>query len=131
MAGLFAKKIGTHTLVRGSLFGALSGAVLLWWNPFPLAGLVGVALIGFAIAPIFPGMVSETSQRVGTRFAANTIGMQMSGASLGVATIPGLVGVLARHFSLEVIPVCLMVLFAALLGLYLISQPRKLPVIES
>jgi fucose permease len=128
LAGLFTKRIGTHALVRGSIVGALLGSVLLWWNPFPLASLLGVALTGFAIAPIFAGMVSETSQRVGTRFAANTIGMQMSGASLGVSVIPGLVGVLARNFSLEVIPACLFVLFAALLGLYLLSKPSKLPV---
>ena len=125
LAGLFTKRIGTHRLVWGSLLGALLGAALLWWNPVPIASLIGVALVGFAIAPIFPGMVSETSLRVGPRFAANTIGMQMSGASLGVATIPGLVGVVAQHFSLEAIPVCLFALFAALLGLYLISMPHK------
>ena len=127
LAGLFLRKLSTHTLMRSSLVGALLGAALLWWNPFPLAGLVGVALTGFAIAPIFAGLVSSTSQRVGERFAANTIGMQMSGASLGIAIIPGLVGVLAQNFSLEVIPVCLFTMFALLLGLYLISMPRKQP----
>jgi fucose permease len=124
VAGLFTRKVSTHTLLRGSITGALAGAALLWWNPFPLASLVGVALVGFAIAPIFPALVSETSLRVGTRFAANTIGMQMSGAALGIAIIPSLVGVLARSISLEVIPACLFALFAALLGLYLLSVPR-------
>jgi fucose permease len=127
LAGLFLRKLSTHTLMRSSLVGALLGAALLWWNPFPLAGLVGVTLTGFAIAPIFAGLVSSTSQRVGERFAANTIGMQMSGASLGIAIIPGLVGVLAQNFSLEVIPVCLFTMFALLLGLYLISMPHKQP----
>jgi len=56
--------------------------------------LAAVALIGFAVAPIFPALVSGTSQRVGARFAANTIGMQMAAASLGTALIPGLVGIL-------------------------------------
>ena len=125
LAGLFAKKISTHRLVWGSLLAALLGSAMLWWNPFPVASLLGVALVGFAIAPIFPGMVSETHLRVGKRFAANTIGMQMSGASLGVATIPGLVGVLANNTSLEAIPASLFTLFAVLLGLYLLSAPRK------
>jgi fucose permease len=130
VAGLFTRKVSTHALLRGSITGALAGAALLWWNPFPLASLVGVALVGFAIAPIFPALVSETSLRVGTRFAANTIGMQMSGAALGIAIIPSLVGVLARNISLEVIPACLFALFAALLGLYLLSTPRKLSVVD-
>ena len=52
--------------------------------------------------------------RVMVRAAANTIGMQMAGSSLGGSLIPGLVGVLARRFSLEVIPICLFVFFALL-----------------
>ena len=132
VAGLFTRKVSTHALLLGSITGALlAGAALLWWNPFRLSSLVGVALVGFAIAPIFPALVSETSLRVGTRFAANTIGMQMSGAALGTAIIPSLVGVLARSISLEIIPVCLFALFAALLGLYLVSAPRKSPAKES
>jgi hypothetical protein len=54
----------------------------------------------------------------------------MSGAALGIAIIPSLVGVLARNISLEVIPACLFALFAALLGLYLLSTPRKLSVVD-
>ncbi|MFZ5878065.1 MAG: MFS transporter [Chloroflexota bacterium] len=121
LAGLFAKRIGVDALVQGGVLGAILGAALLWWNPFGAASLVGVALIGFAIAPIFPAMVSGTSQRVEEHDAANTIGMQMSAAGLGGAAIPSLVGVLARQVSLEVIPICLLVLFLALFGLYRLS----------
>ncbi|MEN6571066.1 MAG: MFS transporter [Anaerolineaceae bacterium] len=118
LAGLYAKRIGVNKLIYGSLLSALFGAVLLWWNPSATVSVVGVGLIGFAIAPIFPGLVSGTSQRVGDRFAANTIGMQMSAASLGVSIIPALVGVLARNINLEVVPVVLFGLFAAQLLLY-------------
>ena len=122
LAGLYAKRLGVHTLVQGSLAGALLGAALLWWNPMPAASLVGVALVGFAIAPIFPALMSGTSQRVSPRFAANTIGMQMTGAGLGASILPSLVGVLARNLSLEVIPVCLFVLFALLWGCYYLAR---------
>jgi fucose permease len=122
IAGLYAKRIGVNMLVLGSLAGALLGALLLWWNPAPAANLVSVAVIGFAIAPIFPGLVSGTSDRVGRRFAANTIGMQMSASSLGAASIPSLVGILAQDISLEVIPICLAALFAVQIGLYWINS---------
>ncbi len=118
IAGLYIKKIGVNKLVFSSLAGALLGAVLLWWNPGLVANLVAVGMIGFAIAPIFPGLVSGTSHRVGVRFAANTIGMQMAAAGLGGASIPSLIGILARHISLEVIPICLATLFAIQIGLY-------------
>ena len=58
---------------------------------------------------------------MGAHYAANTIGMQMAAGGLGTAIIPSLVGVLARQFSLEVIPVCLMMVFSGLLGLYVLA----------
>jgi fucose permease len=122
MAGLYAKRVGVNFLVLGSLIAALLGAVLLWWNPASVANLIAVALIGFAIAPIFPALMSGTSQRVGVHAAANTIGLQMAAGGLGIAIIPSLVGILARQVSLEVIPVCLMVLFTGLLGLYALTM---------
>jgi fucose permease len=121
LAGVFAKRVGIKRLVLGGLMGALLGAVLLGWNPFAAASLLAVALIGFAIAPIFPALMSGTSQRVGEHFAANTIGLQMATAGLATAVIPSLVGVLARRSSLEIIPICLIALFAALFGAYLLA----------
>ena len=125
LAGLYTKRVGIKVIVMASLVGATAGAVLLWWNPADWASLMAVALIGFAIAPIFPALVSGTSQRVGVRFAANTIGMQMAAAGLGAAFIPGLVGVLARRVDLEIIPVCLTILFALLLGFNSLAGKRK------
>jgi len=119
VAGLYARRIGIDKLIKASLVGALSGSALLWWNPSDAASLAGVALTGFSIAPIFPGLVSGTSQRVSPRHAANTIGMQMGATGLGAALIPGLVGVLADQTSLEIIPICLLALFVIVSGLYL------------
>jgi len=127
-AGLFARRAGVNRLVIGGLVGAALGAVLLVWNPSQFANLLAVALIGFSIAPIFPGMMSGTSQRVGDRDAANTIGMQMAAAGLGTAIIPGLMGVLARRVSLEAIPIFLVMIYVVMLGVYwLAAQPRKKP----
>jgi fucose permease len=122
VAGLYARRIGASRLVLGSLVGAFLGAALLWWNPSPAVSLAAVGLIGLVIAPIFPGLVSGTSQRVGPRYAANTIGMQMAAAGIGAASIPSLMGVLARSASLEAIPVTLAVLFAAQIAIQVFSS---------
>jgi fucose permease len=124
---LYAKRLGINTLVQGGLVLALFGAALLWWNPSQLVNLLAVALIGFAIAPVFPALMSGTSRRVDAHFAANTIGMQMAASGLGAAIIPSLVGVLARQVSLEVVPVCLVILFAGLFGAYRFAQPNAKP----
>jgi fucose permease len=122
VAGVWTNRVTVHALVRGSLLAALSGAVLLWWNPVAVASLLAVIIIGFAIAPIFPGLVSGTSARVGARYAANTIGMQIAAAGLSAAVVPALAGVLARRASLEIIPAFLVFLFVMLLVLYGVSM---------
>jgi len=121
VAGVVAKRVGAKTLVIGGLIGALLGAGLLIWNPFPAANVIAVAIIGLAIAPIFPALMSGTSQRVGARFAANTIGMQMAATGFGIAIIPGLMGVFARQVSLEVIPYSQFGVFALLLVVFLVT----------
>ncbi|MEN9564775.1 MAG: hypothetical protein RIR73_3019 [Chloroflexota bacterium] len=119
IAGLFANRIGINKLVIGGLIGALTGALLLVWNPSAAVNLLAVAIIGFSIAPIFPAMMSGTSKRVGEHFAANTIGMQMTATGLGTAVIPGVMGVVAKQVSLETIPLILLGVYAGLLGVYL------------
>jgi fucose permease len=125
-AGMFAKRVGVNKLVLGGLVGALLGAGLLIWNPTEMANLLAVTIIGLSIAPIFPAMMSGTRTRVGDHYAANTIGMQMAATGLGTAVIPGLMGVLARQISLEVIPVCLLAVYGGLTGCYLLAmRPRR------
>jgi fucose permease len=122
VAGVFARQVGVNRLVLGGLAGALLGAALLIWNPSTAANLLAVAVIGLSIAPIFPAMMSGTRARVGDHYAANTIGMQMAATGFGMAVIPSLMGVLARQISLEIIPVCLLAIYAGLAGFYVLAM---------
>ena len=124
LAGWLTHRFGAATLLRVGFLIALGGALLLWWNPFPEASIIAVSAIGFALAPIFPGLVSGTSARVGEQHAANTIGMQIAAAGFGAAVVPSLAGVLAQNFSLEAIPVYLVGVFGLLITNYLVvSRP--------
>jgi fucose permease len=73
---------------------------------------------------------------VGDYFAANTIGMEMTATGLGTAVIPSLMGVLARQISLEVIPIILLIVYAVLLAIYLLSvrfgktKPKAAPTLN-
>lgn len=122
IAGLYAKRIGINLLVQGSLIIALLGALLLVWNPVGWVNLMAVALIGFAIAPIFPALMSGTSRRVQPVHAANTIGLQIAASGLGTALIPGALGVLARQLSLEALPLCFVGAFIILFGLFRLTM---------
>jgi fucose permease len=120
LAGLYARRVRLITMIYGALILSLVGVILLWWNPRALVGAGGVLIVGFAMAPIFPGLVSSTSQRVGQRHAANTIGIQMGAAGLGGGVLPFLAGFLAERISLEIIPA---ILFVSLLGLLILCLP--------
>jgi fucose permease len=129
MAGLLTRRFGMANLLKVGFLAALGGSLLLWWNPFPQASIIAVSIIGFALAPIFPGLVSGTSARVGEQHAANTIGMQIAAAGFGGAVIPSLAGVLAQNISLEAIPVYLVGVFSLLIVLYLGTlRPRQVAV---
>jgi fucose permease len=64
---------------------------------------LGLALMGFAQAPMYPLSLSETPERVGVQHAANAIGFQSAGSSLGWSLVPSLVGRVAASQGLEVI----------------------------
>jgi fucose permease len=124
MAGLLTDRFGSANLLKAGFLVALGGSFLLWWNPFPRAGMVAVSAIGFALAPIFPALISGTRLRVGEHHAANTIGMQIASAGFGAALVPSLAGVLAERVSLEAIPVYLVGIFLLLIALYwIVSRP--------
>ena len=125
LAGLYAHRIRLNALMLVEMTLAFAGAILFWWNPSPAMSLAGLFLVGFAMAPIFPGLVSSTSQRVGPHHAANTIGIQLSAAALGGALLPSLAGVLAQRISLEAIPVMLAISLLGLLALYWLSMRVK------
>jgi fucose permease len=126
IAGIFAYRIRLTTLILGGMALSLVGAVLFWWNPLELVSILGIFIVGFAMAPIFPGLVSSTSDRVGARYAANTIGIQFGAAAIGSALIPSLAGTLAQRISLETIPMLLSVSLFGLLILYLLSTRVKM-----
>jgi fucose permease len=126
LAGMYAHRISLNLMMYGAMVLALVGAILFWWNPVALVGVGGVFVVGFAMAPIFPGLVSSTGQRVGKRHAGNTIGIQISAAGLGGALLPALAGILAARISLETIPVVLSVSLLGLLILYFASTRMKM-----
>lgn len=122
LAGIFAKRVSIERLVLFGTTGAIAGAILLWWNPASWTNVAAVALIGFSIAPIFPALTTGVRNRVGDRYAANTIGMQMAAGAASTVIVPTILGVLARRLSLEVVPVVLTLVFSTLLVVFVLSM---------
>jgi fucose permease len=101
VAGFVIARVGTVRLVRlGTVF-ALVGAVL-FAAPFfaPLVNAFGLALVGAALAPIYPGLMSETPRRTAAA-AAHAVGFQVSAATAGMVALPALGGWLADRAGLD------------------------------
>jgi fucose permease len=99
--GLIANRFDTTRLLRWCLLAVVGGTFLFAWNPLPIIGSIGLILIGFAEAPIFPMLMTTTPQRLGMEHAENGVSLQMSFVGVGAAILPGLIGTIGVSFGLE------------------------------
>jgi fucose permease len=116
--GQVAAHLSHLAVIRTGLIGSVIAIVLIWL-PLPRGlGFAGILLLGFMLAPIFPTVISDTPLRVGAYFAPQAIGFQVSGAAVGIATLPGVIGLIAQRSGIGVLPICLLALAIALLALH-------------
>ncbi len=125
LMGVVADRVSNVHLLRWSMIGTVVGAALLWFNPVNEVGFIGLALMGFAFAPMFATLISETPHRVGMRYAANTIGFQVGVAGLGGAVLPGITGAIAGQGGFDLIAPLLFVFCIALFVIYEIILWRE------
>jgi fucose permease len=111
--GFVVERVGQVAMIRLATVGVLLFSVL-----FAIPGLkVGVAalpLLSFSLASIFPGLMAETPRRLGERIAPHAVGFQVSAATLGVAGVPTVAGLMGERFGMGsmgwVIAACALVL---------------------
>ncbi len=103
ISGLAADFTRHSNLLRFCIIGVVFGASLLWLDLTNLASFLGLALIGIALAPIFPTLIANTPGRLGAIHTANGVGFQIAAASLGLSLLPTIVGLMANRFGLEII----------------------------
>jgi fucose permease len=87
-----------------------------------------VIVKGLAQAPNFPLIVTANTERVGTAHAANAIGFLIAAAGVGIAILPGMVGVVANKLGLEIIGLLLVVMVVVVYTLHELLARHKPPV---
>jgi fucose permease len=103
--GAVAERIGLDRLLRGGLFAAAAGAVVVA-APLPAwATFAGLVVTGLGLAPVYPCLMTRTPQRFGPAVAAHAVGLQVGAAMIGAAAVPAALGLLAGEAGLEAIPV--------------------------
>ena len=128
--GFLAIRLGDKSLMNISFAFSVAGAFCLFANLHEILSLIGVLGIGFGIAAIFPVLILQTRERVGSAHTANAIGFQIGFTVTGGAVLSGIASVMAEHIGSESISlfIFLCTLLAALLYQVMIrQQARALP----
>ena len=70
--------------------------------------LLGFILIGLGCAPIYPCIIHSTPNHFGADNSQAIIGVQMASAYIGTCLMPPLFGLIARHLSIKLLPIFLL-----------------------
>lgn len=115
MAGFLAMKLNNKQMIRLGEIVCIGGCVMLalpGWNGF---GFLGLILIGFGCAPIYPAMLHDTPNRFGREMSQGIMGIQMAMAYVGSTFMPPVLGFLGKAFGFSIHPFFLLVLAALML----------------
>ncbi|WP_433119922.1 MFS transporter [Micromonospora sp. CA-246542] len=122
--GVVAERLGPRLVLRVSLAGMAVGAALIAVPGPAVLAVLGLVVLGFAAAPVFPLLTLTTAERVGTAHADRAIGLQIGAAGLGAALVPAGLGVLISNVSVQALGSALVVLALALIVLYELGARR-------
>lgn len=124
VAGAVAGRLSPQALLWSGSLGATSGAALLGLVTAQWASAIGMVLMGFALAPIFPALIGTTAERVGATHTPNTIGLQVASAAIGGAGIPWAMGLVAGAAGIPAIGPALVAVAAAYMVVFVAASGR-------
>ena len=110
---LFGDRLEPNRTITASVVLITVSLSLVWWNPAVWVTVSGLVLAGFANGPVFPFEMLLTPGRVGAEFTPWLVGYQLSAATLSIAIVPALIGLLVNVRGPLVIAPVLVVLGAA------------------
>lgn len=127
---LLPRPLGHQTVVRGGIAAAVVATAVIWWQPSTTATLVAFAMLGAALAGIFPALIALTPGRLGERQARHAIAWQVGAASAGGAGLSAVIGALIGSAGLAVLGPSIVAL-AVLLALADLALDRLAPCLAS
>ena len=102
--GIVADRFGDKTMIRVGV--SVQGvALLLILIPNMYTALVGLVVLGFGCAPVYPSIIHSTPTHFGRENSPAIVGIQMAFAYCGSTFMPPLFGLLAQYTSMGLFPV--------------------------
>jgi len=100
---LVPRPVPPRTVVRSGTALAVIAAGVIWWQPGPAITVLAFAVLGGALAGVFPALITLTPARIGERRAQHVIAWQVGAAAAGGAGVAALIGLLIGATSLAVL----------------------------
>jgi fucose permease len=97
------RPVAPRIVVRVGSALAVIAAAVIWWQPGPTVTVIAFAVLGGALAGVFPALVTLTPVRIGERRAQHVIAWQVGAAAAGGAGISALIGLLIGTAGLAVL----------------------------
>jgi fucose permease len=128
LLGALGDRFQPDTVLRWSAASTAIAFAVLWWSPTIWLGAVALVFAGFAHGPVFPLEMLLTPRRFGAALTATVVGFEIAAANVGVALLPGLMGIAVGLVGLAVLPPLLVVNSLVLLAAIemLRRQPTQL-----
>ncbi len=102
ITGFVGRRIGPAQALSGAMVGVVIGAALVAAGSGAVTA-VGLIVLGFSFAPVFPSLVGLTPHRVGSARTDRAIGFQLAAASIGVTVVPAIISIVADRVGIAVI----------------------------
>jgi fucose permease len=117
-AGVAGIRVRPRTLMLGGVLLTLGAALLFWWAPSPPWSAIALPLLGLGLAPIYPALMTLTSERLPAARVTAAVGYQTAAAGLGASAVPAGAGILMQAFGLAILGPFLGIGAAALAAAY-------------
>ncbi|MDQ2810942.1 MAG: hypothetical protein M3Z75_03430, partial [Actinomycetota bacterium] len=114
------RPVPPQTVVRWGSAVAVLAAAVIWWQPGTVVTVLAFAVLGAALAGIFPALISLTPVRLGDASARHVISWQVGAAAAGGAGLSALIGLVIGATSLAALGPAITVLAVLLVGAELI-----------
>lgn len=103
--GFIAMKLKDEQMIHMGIVIIFIGIVSMFLS----YSLLGFILIGLGCAPIYPCIIHSTPNHFGADNSQAIIGVQMASAYIGTCLMPPLFGLIARHISIKLLPIYLLI----------------------
>ena len=110
LSGIIADRLGDKALIRIGAYIIIFGTMLVFVPISSTVALIGLIIIGFGCAPIYPAVIHSTPDNFGKENSQAIIGIQMAAAYTGITFMPMLFGFIASVTNIAIFPLYLLII---------------------